>query len=311
MSEENSLGGILSIDDATDMLLKRGNVKDEDAEQVDTSESEELEADADEVEEEDDTDDSDEAIDDEATDDDAEEEGEDDDTDDDIDADERRKGEMRQADYTRKTQELAAQRQQLEAQRQQFEAHAQQQLDQLEKAVAAFSIPTEAEPNWSELAQSLDAKAYNARRAQWDQKQTQAAQAKLIQEQIAENRYKETRQREEAALLDRIPEWRDNEIREAERDEIFSVAGKFGLTREELAGIMDHRQVEILRTLAIAERAQKAAAKKQGKTRKKVTAAASPVKVNSKEKAQRELSARLAKTGSVEDAAAFLLARSG
>lgn len=310
MSEENSLGGILSVDDATDMLLNRGNVKDEDTEQVDTSESEELEAETDEVEEEDDTDGSDEAIDDKATDDDAEE-GKDDDTGDDIDADERRKGEMRQADYTRKTQELAAQRQQLEARRQQFEAHAQQQLDQLEKAVAAFSIPTEAEPNWAELAQSLDAKAYNAKRAQWDQKQTQAAQAKLIQEQIADQRYQETRQREASMLLDRIPEWRDIEIQKAETEEIVAVAGKFGLTRDEVAGIMDHRQIEILRTLAIAERATKAAAKKQGKTRKKVTAAASPVKVNPKEKAQRELSARLAKTGSVEDAAAFLLARSG
>lgn len=306
MSEENSPRGILSAEDAEAMLVKRGMATDEETDEVELSESDESEEETDEVETEEEADDSDEVLEDEATD---ESEEDKDDTADDVDADERRKGEMRQADYTRKTQELAEQRRQLEAQQQQFETQAQQQLEQLQKAVETFSIQTDVEPNWSELAEKLEPKAYNAKRAEWDAKQAKVRQAQTLRQEIEDRQHEARRQQEASRLLERIPEWRDPQIQKAETKEILSVAAKFGLSEDEVSSIMDHRQIEILRTLAIAERAQKAAAKKQSKPRKKVSAAASPQQVNEAEKAKRDLSARFKKSGSVDDAVAALMAR--
>lgn len=312
MSEENSLGGILSVEDAEATLMKRmlpeGEAEQVEPETDETEEEEAVEAESEEVE----SDESAEAVDEDATleaDEADEAEEAEEDTDDDIDADELKKGYLRQADYTRKRQAQAEKEKAFEVMKSQFEAQAQQKLDQLEQAVAAFSTPTEQEPNWAELAKELDSKAYDLKRQEWNQKQAKAETARQLRDRIADQRHQETRAREAELLFDRIPEWRDAEIMKAETAEIVEVAGQFGLSEAEVTGIMDHRQVAILRTLAMQNRAAKAVTKKQAKPRKKVSAAAAPVKVDSKEKAQREMSARLKKTGSVDDAIAFLMER--
>lgn len=313
MSDENSQMGILSVDDAVDHLVRERSANPEEEDQA-APDAEEAEGD-DEVEEETDTEDeatSDEDDSDAEEDDDSTADEEDDgDTEEEPDEDELNKGYMRQADYTRKTQELAREREKLESDRKQFDAHAQHQLDQLQKAAEYFAVPTDEEPNWSELARTLEPKEYQQKQAEWAEKQRKAQQAQQVRENLQHQQYEETRQAEASKLLDRVPEWRDESVQKAEVSEIVSVAGEYGISPEEIGSIMDHRQLLLLRDLAQSKRAQKAVAQKKAKPAKKPKAAAGPAKEDPKRKAERQASSRLKNSGSPDDAVAALLARSG
>ncbi len=310
MADVNSGDGTLTETDAVDLLMQGYAANEAEAEVEETEEEAEGIIEAEEVEDEasevDDDLESDEGEDDDATED---ADDADDDTAEEIDGEELNKGYLRQADYTRKTQELAAERATFEAEATALKAQAQQQLDQLKEAVATFAVQTEAEPNWSELAQTLDAKAYNAKRAEWDDKQAKMQQAKQIQESINQAEADQIRQAEAQKLLARIPEWNDATVAQSEMPELMAVAGEFGFTPDEVQASTDHRNLVLLRGMMLLRRQEKAAAKQKAKVRKKPKAPKAPVRENHKQKETRDLSARLRKTGSPDDAAALLLKR--
>ena len=117
------------------------------------------------------------------------------------------------------------------------------------------------------------------------------------------------RAEETQKLYQRMPEWQDEAMRAKEVTAIGEVIGEYGFTNEELLGITDHRMFPILRDLMLSKRAEKAVEKRKATPAKKVKAASAPQKADAGEKSVRDLTARLAKTGSPEDAAALLLAR--
>lgn len=307
MSDGNSGNGILSVDDAVAQILgsSGANPQDEDQAAPDAEVDEVDETEVDDTEEDtDDTGDEEEADD--------QDPGDDADTDEDEDPEEVKRGQMRQADYTRKTQELAREKAEFAAQREQFKTYAEQQLAQLQAAVQTYAVPTEVEPNWPELARTRDPKEYQKLRAEWDDKQVKQRQAAEINARITEQQEEQQRQREESLLYDRLPEWRDETIKEADVRQIVALAQEYNVSVEEVANIKDHRQVLMLRDLAKARRSQEAVTQKKAKVRKKVTAPAAPVaKTAPQEKVMRDRTARLQKTGSPDDAVAMLLARYG
>lgn len=155
---------------------------------------------------------------------------------------EAKKSGLRQADYTRKTQEVAAQRNEYAS-----------RIAQLDQALAEF---TPAEPDWAALAQS-DPEGYLEQRAQWDHHQRQRTAVRAEMERLAAETQRERMesarqalQQEHQKLVQAIPEWADQATMQKDLGELATFATEVrGFTKEELAGVTDHRLMLMLRDL--------------------------------------------------------------
>ncbi|RLW63583.1 MAG: hypothetical protein B6D73_15190 [gamma proteobacterium symbiont of Stewartia floridana] len=79
-------------------------------------------------------------------------------------------------------------------------------------------------------------------------------------------------QNEQAKLLSVIPAWKDEKVRAREAQKINSYLKKNGFTDTEINGIVDHRQIKLIRNAVLAEqRAKKAKVKARVKSRKRNT----------------------------------------
>lgn len=211
------------------------------------------------------------------------------------------KGQMRQADYTRKSQELANQRTTVTAQAEQLATTLEAFID-----FVTASLPAAPDAN---LAYT-NPNQYVAQKAQHD-----AAMAK-VQELVAlgqkpkdvtaamsENDRRDLIARENASLAEAFPETATQEGRAKFFGNVQKVANDLGFSTEELQQVTDHR------VFALAYWAQKGKAAEAAKAtaRKKVQAAA-PAKPNKPAKGanvskNRDAMSRLMKTGSLDDAA--------
>lgn len=154
-------------------------------------------------------------------------------------------GYQRQADYTRKTQELAEQRKS-------FEVQKTQELETLKSALAYYALPQVAEPKLEDFHGKPEEfmKAYNS----WQQGKARQDQAKQVLEAITVEETQKTLQRETALLMDAIPEWKDESIRQAELSQMVEMATtRYGFTPEELKEATDHRLFVLLRDAARAK----------------------------------------------------------
>ncbi len=305
MNNENSGNGILSEQDAVEMLFTaRESDTPEEADQATQDVEVEDEAVDLEAEAEDETVEAEgEATDDEET----EATTEDGDTDEGIDADELERGYMRQADYTRKTQELAQERAQFAQERQAMEAQAQQALSQAKALMERYTVPTEQEPDWLKLSQELEPKQFQHEQAKWRDKQLKAQQAQQLHAQMVQQQHEQTREAETALLLEKLPEWQDPSIQKRDVQAMVEVGAEFGLTPEDIGNITDHRMLLGLHRLARAKTVATVAETKRVKTKPRVKAGSAPVRENKAERLQREAAARLRKTGSDDDAVALIL----
>lgn len=224
-------------------------------------------------------------------------------------------GYQRQADYTRKTQEIAeARRQADEAQRQaanerQFYA---QQLEAIQQRLKA----DEPQIDWDKLYQDdpieygrqrwkeqerrealQAAEAERARLADQDQQERSAALARHVAQARAQ-------------LLDEVPEWKDDAKRAAARASIAKFAAARGYTPEELAGLHDPRSIKILYEAMQYEQLRN---RKTIEQKKVVESQKAPAKVqrpgaaaergNKAEERRTANLQRVVKTGRIEDAA--------
>lgn len=169
-------------------------------------------------------------------------------------ADELVRGYQRQADYTRKTQQVAEMRRQLEAEQAQFK----QIMSQLEHVIPQVMAGAEAEPDWPALAQRLSAEEYNRVRAEWEREQQQKQAALQAFQQYQQQEQAQRLAQEIDALLQSRPDWRDPTKLEGVRREIEAVAGDYGFSPEEIAGVTDHRIILALSDLAEMKRAAQA-----------------------------------------------------
>ncbi len=164
------------------------------------------------------------------------------------------KGYSRQQVYTKRSQELAEQRKAFEAEAQQVaqmrDAYAQQleQLSQYNQQILG-----DAEPDWDALAKEYSAEELFLYKTKLDQQKEQARQVEAERQAIAQQQAQEQQvqmqkhlaaQREE--MLNRIPQWRDEDTRSRERLEVIKYAQRRGFSEQELANATDARAIEIL-----------------------------------------------------------------
>jgi hypothetical protein len=163
------------------------------------------------------------------------------------------KGYQRQSAFTKRMQELATERKEFEAEKQQTlqnrDAYAQglQQIDQL------LAQQTQ-EPDWDSLRLELPAEEYARRftdhqRAKEQRQNIQAEQQRIAREQQIEQRdlMKQHLNSQAELMLDKIPQWRDENVRQTERQELIKFAkAEYGYTDEEIANASDHRAIKQL-----------------------------------------------------------------
>lgn len=230
-----------------------------------------------------------------------------------VDEDEAVKGYLRQSDYTRKTQQVAEERKKLEGElRPQVERYAKQ-LAELEAALKEMAPQ---EPNWKALRQTLPPEEFSARVAEWQLFERQQAAVKVEREKAEQEAAKlAAREHEENAkaafdrLMTLIPEWKDDKVGKAERQQILEYVAPLGLTREHLAATTSPELFVILRDAARYHALKQKTGKSAPAPQKKAAApvlrpgAAQPATatVVSEQKKARD---RAKASGRVEDAAA-------
>ena len=217
-------------------------------------------------------------------------------------------GYQRNEDYTRKTMALAEQRKAAEADhaavRQEREHYAallgqlQQQIQAAQPQIDWDRLKAENPQAWA----VMKVEQQERERAQW-QIQSELNRVNGLRQQEAAQRQQAALVSEEAALLQKIPEWKDPEKARAGKAALIKAGQEYGYTREELSGITDSRAVLILQKAAKYDQlmAKKAALKPDEPSTKPARPQAQAAKPNGLAKA----SQRLAKSGSVEDAADF------
>lgn len=228
-----------------------------------------------------------------------------------------KRGFLREADYTRKTQALAEERKQ-------HTAAAQVELDGLRNERAAYVQQLgevqrvleqlkPQEPDWNELYQT-DPAQYAAQREMWRSYNDQQVQLHAEQ-QNAIRKSQEDFQRELAAfvkeegakLIEKLPEWKQKET----RDKFVAWGVANGFSAEEMGNLTDHRAVltahkaMLYDELMAKKKAMKPVPVTQGqpKTAKPGNAATAPNRTTEATRARQ----RLAKTGKVGDAASAIL----
>lgn len=169
--------------------------------------------------------------------------------------DELLKGYSRQADYSKKTADLAAQRAQVEqtaqafaAERQQYQAH----LTQLSQALGLQLQEQETQTNWRELLDSNPAE-YLKQRHLLEERQAAfqratAATQRLSQEQAqqAQQSYHQRLAQEHQALLDKLPEWQDADKARTEKAALAAYMQKAGVSEDAAKSAAHHADLLVM-----------------------------------------------------------------
>ena len=230
-------------------------------------------------------------------------------------------GNLRQADYTRKTQELsrdrevfAQEREQFTAEREQAQQAIQQQQAQLKDALATFAIQQSEPPKRADYPTTdayLDAKdtfdADQAKKAQAEQAYTALVQQERQQKQAVEAQ----------KAIARIPELGTDEGTRAKLSQMEAAVSDLGISSEQIlaAGLDNHLVFLVLNKLAEAQAmagdrdaARKAAAKKVVKTPKRLNPSAKQQDSRG-DLELRDARKALRKSGSIKDAVALRRAK--
>jgi len=234
-------------------------------------------------------------------------------------------GYQMEADYRRKTAELAEQRKAFEAESQSKQQEIESRLTNLQSISdsAEQSLLAEYnEVNWKELEDSDPteyliqkqkySEAYN-RLQQTKQQAIEEAQ-RLSQEQEVKNQeaYQETLNREYGLMLEQNPEWQDEAVFKKDQAEIQTYLQDKGFNETEINQLVDHRIVNILRD-ALKARTDiskvEIAKKKVKKLPKVLKAGSKQTRQDVASKKKSDAVKRLRKTGSREDLQAALLER--
>lgn len=227
---------------------------------------------------------------------------------------------LRQRDYTRKTQELAEQRKTLEAQYSEIERE-RAQYAQMLPALQQRLEQKEQEPDWDTLYDTdptMAAKAERQWRKQQDEReaQMQAVQAEqqrlqALQQQKVQQMQEQYVSQQREILPEVIPEWRDNKVAAQEATQIRDFLLGEGFTEQDIGGLTNATLVKLARKAMLYDRgetrvtAAKAKPKKaRAKTLKSGTKASQPRPKSDAQKAIQNAK----QSGRVQDAASAIKA---
>ena len=163
------------------------------------------------------------------------------------------KGYQRQAAFTKGMQKNAEDRKALEAER----AQAAQERDAYQQGlqqVLQYLDQNDADPDWDTLREQLPAEEYARRytdhqRLQQRKREIESENQRIAQEQQAEQQEMMRQHLSQQAdlMFEKIPQWRDDTVRQSERPELIEFAKReFGYTQEEIDAASDHRAIKAL-----------------------------------------------------------------
>ena len=234
-----------------------------------------------------------------------------------ITVEELKRGNLRQRDYTRKTQELAEARKELEANYEEIQRERAQYAQMLPALQERLQQPVEQEPDWDTLYDTDPTMAAKAERQWRKQQEERAAQLQAVEaerqrmmgleqqrlEQMQARYFEEQRQ----ILPELIPEWRDNTVASKEAKDIRSFLIKEGFSEQDVNGLTNATLVKLARKAMLYDQGQTRAteAKKKPKTQKTKTLKAGSRSTQPRPKSeQKQALQRVRQTGRVQDAAA-------
>lgn len=222
---------------------------------------------------------------------------------------------LRQRDYTRKTQELAEQRKALEAQYSEIERE-RAQYAQMLPALQQRLEQKEQEPDWDTLYDTdptMAAKAERQWRKQQEERQAQIAAVQAEQQRVQALQQQKVQQMQEhyvtqqrEILPEVIPEWRDSKVAAQEATQIRDFLLGEGFSEQDIGGLTNATLVKLARKAMLYDRgetrvtAAKAKPKKaRAKTLKSGTKASQPRPKSDAQKAIQNAK----QSGRVQDAA--------
>lgn len=238
--------------------------------------------------------------------------------------DELRNGYQMESDYRRKTSELSEQRKTFEAERERIATEVKGRLNEAAQMSQFFEQQLLAEYNginWTELRQTNPAEYaalqqdYNQRYSQLQNaKQRLALESQRIQHEEQSKSVEAFRtnlRKEQEQLVSYIPEFGDETKAKALKAEMRDFLKSSGFKDEEVNQVYDHRHVLVIRD-AMKYRALQTKKPEIANKVKDAPKLSKPGAKSSSDPNQavvKELRARLRKSGSVKDAAAFLKGR--
>ena len=233
-----------------------------------------------------------------------------------------RRGHLREADYTRKTTELAEQRRAFEAERhakisevgeraQQLQALTQElekQLTQEIKAVEWDKLKDEDPVQYVRLKEEHRERREMLARALAENQKVQEERAREFQGQFGQYLVEQRKQ-----LLTHLPEWADADKGVVEQKKLASYLLSQGFQQNEVDAVYDHRLVLLVRKAMLHDQSQKEADQRAAVAKKKVALVPKMQAPGAKESGNRQqeereqLMKRLKRTGRVDDASSLLL----
>ena len=222
--------------------------------------------------------------------------------------DEAVKGYQRGRDYHRKTTDLANERRKVDEQAQAVREERQTYTTMLQALRSQLIQSQEAEPDWNKVYEA-DPIGYARRRDEWRDKQDKLAAANFelqrlqsVQQQEQAEKLKQMVTQGRQKMVELQPTWSDQKTWDEDRQKIVAYAQKVGYSAEEIAQAYDPRAVVTLHKARLYDELM---AKRPQPVAPKGPRVASAGAVQSNGAASRLNAAqqRLAKSGSVSDAA--------
>lgn len=224
------------------------------------------------------------------------------------------KGYQRHADYTRKTQALSDERKTFEAEKADVTARAERYAEALKQLEAALKVE---EPDWDAIQRENPAE-FPTLFANWQRQERQrdvvrrereATEAKVAEER--QKKYAQMLADERARLLEAVPEWNpasDEGKQRFQTDyaQMVAYAKQSEFTDADIAGIVDHRVIQMWRDATLWRQAkmQKPTVEKKAAPKVKTATPGGGSNAARKQPTEAERAAnRLKRTGSIEDAA--------
>lgn len=233
--------------------------------------------------------------------------------------DEALQGYQRQQAFTKRSMEIAEQRKAAEqeaAQAKQARDYYAQQLEVLAQQIQQ-TIPQE--PDWVGLAKEVTAEEYNAIRAEYDNRKANLSKVEQERQAVAQQQAAEREQMlhehlraQRSEMLNRIPQWKDDDVRNKERLQVVEYARNIGFSEEEVAQATDARAVELLYKAMQWDNLQrkKPNAKKRTREAPKMAKAGQPrTKKQVASRSRQNAMSRLNKERSVDAAVSYLMGR--
>lgn len=164
-------------------------------------------------------------------------------------------GYQRQADYTKKTQEVATERKEVEAERERIQAernHYAQNLNRIQAQLES-GLQEQQQIDWQRLIdenpQEYLKQTHLAQSRQAQLQQVYAEQQKLaaITQAEAQQRHVSFLQQQQEELLAKLPDWRDEAKAKAEKTALREYLLSQGYKEQDVAAVADHKAVLMAR----------------------------------------------------------------